>query len=181
MLFRSVAADSQGKMSADCSAVQQQQFSATENSVNLNSYKFAKPRIYVSNDYPDSKVPRIERLKNLVQTVGPKKRPEQYNALLTRLLRYSVPLPKKKEDKIVEVRLNSMTVSPSLKLAELNLDGLSVYALADTGSSHCLLTVETFAKLQNALLLPVKVTMKVAGSVMNDNVIGQTKIGRAHV
>ena len=62
----------------------------------------------------------------------------------------------------------------SLKLAALNLEGLSVYALADTGSSHCLLTVETFSRLENALLLPVKVTMKVAGSVMNDNVIGKT-------
>ena len=159
---------------SDCSAGQQQQFSDTAVAVELNSYKFARPRIYVSNDYPDSEISRLERLRNLVLTVGPKKRPEQYNALLTRLLRLSLPLPKKKGEKIVEVKLNSMTASPSLKLAALNLEGLSVYALADTGSSHCLLTVETFSRLENALLLPVKVTMKVAGSVMNDNVIGKT-------
>lgn len=104
-------------------------------------------------------------------TVGPKCRTEEYNEKLSRLLQYSKPLKARKAKKTV-ITMNSMVVTPGLKLAKLAIEGRKLSALADTGSSHCLLTKETFLKLQNVFFEPVQVTMKVAGNVMNDNVIG---------
>ena len=49
-----------------------------------------------------------------------------------------------------------------------------IKALVDTGSTHCLMSVKTFQKFKDLPFTPLKVHMKVAGSVLHDNVIGST-------
>jgi hypothetical protein len=57
----------------------------------VNSYKFSRPRFYVQNQYPDSDLNVLERLKLIAQNVGPKQRSVAYNNMLTRLLEISKP------------------------------------------------------------------------------------------
>ncbi|MFN9981707.1 MAG: retropepsin-like aspartic protease, partial [bacterium] len=59
-------------------------------------------------------------------------------------------------------------------MASLKIEKLPIKALVDTGSTHCLMSVKAFQKLENLPFTPLKVHMKVAGSVLHDNVVGST-------
>ena len=75
------------------------------------------------------------------------------------------------------VVLNSMTsVIGEMKMVHFQLNNLDVSALADTGSSHSLITVDTFNKLKNMHIEPVEMIMKVAGLSLKNNVIGKTTL-----
>jgi hypothetical protein len=140
-----------------------------------NSYKFARPRIYVQNGYESADISAIDHLRYISANVGPKERTPAYNHFLDRQLQLSRPRNEKKSKGKKEVSLNNVDFSsPTLKLATLKVSDLPIKALVDTGSTHCLMSVKTFQKIQNLPFTPLKVHMKVAGSVLHDNVVGST-------
>ena len=141
--------------------------------VSLNSYKFPKPRMYIPNDFPKSGFTVLDRLKLLAKTVGPKERPEQYNEHLTRLLQFSKPKRVSNKKKQQEVLLNAVSSGATIKLVKLNFLSFSVSALVDTGSTHCLLSIEAYQKFKDKPFMPIKLHMKVAGHVLKDNIIGK--------
>ena len=149
--------------------------SQTKPNININSYKFSKPRIYVANDYPDSGETVLERLQYLAQNMGPKERTREYNDNVTRLMQLSKPNKIKKKPRTV-VSINSINNGPTVKLIKLNLKDISITALMDTGSTHCLISAENYQKLTGNYFIPMKLHMKVAGHVLKDNVIGKANI-----
>ena len=43
------------------------------NEADLNSYKFARPRVYVKNDYESADASPLDHLKFIASNIGPKK------------------------------------------------------------------------------------------------------------
>ena len=142
----------------------------------VNSYRFSKPRIYVKKDYKSAKYSHVEHLKFIAENVGPKDRTPAYDRLINGLLQTSV-LKSQKKGKKQEVSINSIDfAAPTLKTASFAVSGKSFSALIDTGSTHCLISVKSFQKLKGSLFTPLRVNMKVAGSVLRDNVVGSTTL-----
>ena len=52
------------------------------NEADLNSYKFARPRVYVKNDYESADASPLDHLKFIASNIGPKKRTPAYNQLI---------------------------------------------------------------------------------------------------
>ena len=140
--------------------------------VHLNSYKFAKPRLYIPNEYPSSDLNTLDRLKSLSSQVGPKARTPEYNDNLTRLLQLSKPKKLTKKLGSNKVELNSVSAGSEIRMINVKMQNCSMSALVDTGSTNCLISVETFQKLENRLHMPVKLNMKVAGHVLANNIVG---------
>jgi RNase H-like domain found in reverse transcriptase/Reverse transcriptase (RNA-dependent DNA polymerase)/Integrase zinc binding domain len=105
--------------------------------------------------------------------MGPKSRSVSHNEMLTKLLQLSKPRKATKRQPQM-VLLNNTAVSSELKLVDLDLSHIQIPALVDTGSSHCLITVETFQKLKGATFETAHLNMKVAGHVLKNNIIGRT-------
>ena len=139
----------------------------------LNSYKFARPRVYVKNCYESEDSSVLGNLKYISENIGPKSRTPAYNQFID----YQLRAPKSKKGKKVKpkgVSINNIDFSsPTLKLAEFSIGKLPIKALVDTGSTHCLMSVSTFRQL-NLSFQPLKIAMKVAGSVLHDNIVGTT-------
>jgi hypothetical protein len=51
-----------------------------------------------------------------------------------------------------------------------------VDALADTGSTHCLITADSFSKIPGTNFVPVQLNMKVACHTLKDNIVGATSL-----
>ena len=140
-----------------------------------NSYKFARPRVYVQNGYKSAESSAIDHLKYIATNVGPKERTPAYNQFLDWQLQLSRPKNGKKEKERKEVSINNIDFSsPTLKLATFHVASKQIKALVDTGSTHCLMSVKTFQGLKDLPFTPLKVHMKVAGSILHDNVVGST-------
>jgi dUTPase len=139
----------------------------------LNSYKFSRPRVYVKNCYESEDTSVLGHLKYISENIGPKSRTPAYNQFIDYQLR--APKPKKgKKGKPKGVSTNNIDFSsPTLKLAEFSIGKLPIKALVDTGSTHCLIAVSAFRKL-NLSFQPLKIAMKVAGSILHDNIVGTT-------
>ncbi|RPH78809.1 MAG: hypothetical protein EHM77_06570, partial [Planctomycetaceae bacterium] len=138
-------------------------------SADCNSYKFARPRVYVKNSFETADISRLDHLKYIATNVGPKGRTPAYSQFIDRQLQITKPARGKKTVK-KEVSINHIDFSsPSLKVANFQLLEVPVQALVDTGSTHCLLSVSTFQKLSGLHFTPLKVHMKVAGNVLKDN------------
>jgi len=103
--------------------------------------------MYMPNDYPSSGNTHLENLVYLSTQVGPKGRTSEYNDKLVRLLQASKPKRQSGKRKPKAVKLNSTSLGATVKQTELQLDELVLKALVDTGSTHCLLSVESFHKL----------------------------------
>jgi hypothetical protein len=95
--------------------------------------------------------------------------------MLTRLLQMSKPKLAGKR-KNTTVFLNSISAGSGLKLLKLDLNPLQIDALADTGSTHCLITADSFSKIPGTNFLPVQLNMKVAGHTLKDNIVGATSL-----
>ncbi len=94
---------------------------------------------------------------------------------IDRLLRPPNKPKKGKKGKPKVVSTNNVDfTSPSLKLAGFSIGKFPVKALVDTGSTHCLMSVNTFRKLSGLTFYPMKIDMRVAGSVLHDNIVGST-------
>jgi len=144
--------------------------------LSANSYKFARPRVYVKNCYESAGTSVLGHLKYISENIGPKSRTPAYNQFIDWQLKAPRPKKgKKAKPKVVSINAIDFT-SPTLKLAEFSVGKSPIKALVDTGSTHCLMSVSTFRKLSNLSLTPLKVDMKVAGSVLHDNIVGYTNI-----
>ena len=141
----------------------------------LNSYKFPRPRVYVKNCYESEDNSVVDHLKYISDNIGPKNRTPAYNEKIDRLLRPPNKPKKGKKGKPKVVSTNNVDfTSPSLKLAGFSIGKFPVKALVDTGSTHCLMSVNTFRKLSGLTFYPMKIDMRVAGSVLHDNIVGST-------
>ena len=144
----------------------------SENS-ELNSYKFSRPRVYVKNCYESDDISELGHLKYISENIGPKSRTPAYNQFIDWQLQAYRP-KKGKKSKPKGVSINSIDFSsPSLKIVEFSIGKTPIKALVDTGSTHCLLSVDTFRKL-NLSFQPITLAMKVAGGVLHDNIVGTT-------
>jgi hypothetical protein len=74
------------------------------------------------------------------------------------------------------VFLNSIIAGSGLKLLKLDLNPLYMDALADTCSTHCLITVDSFSKIPGTNFVTVRLNMKVAGHTLKDNIVGATSL-----
>ena len=141
----------------------------------LNSYKFSRPRVYVKNCYESDDTSELGHLKFISENVGPKSRTPAYNQFIDWQLQACKP-KKGKKSKPKSVSINSIDFSsPSLKLVEFSVGKTPIEALVDTGSTHCLMSVDTFRKL-NLSFRPLSLPMKVAGGVLQDNIVGLTSV-----
>jgi hypothetical protein len=95
--------------------------------------------------------------------------------MLTRLLQMSKPKLVGKR-KNTTVFLNSISAGSGLKLLKLDLNPLQVNALADTGSTHCLITADSFSQIPGTNFIPVQINMKVEGHTLKDNIVGATSL-----
>ena len=114
----------------------------------------------------------MDRLRYLSQNIGPKDRTQSYKDSVTRLLQLSKPKHVARDKQYI-VSVNSINTGPAVKLVHLDFDTFTVPALVDTGSTHCLISVEQYQKLSSILFIPLKLHMKVAGHTLKDNVIGK--------
>ena len=74
-------------------------------------------------------------------------------------------------------KLNNVDFSScSLRLVDFVVQNQFVKALVDTGALHSLMSVRTFQQLKGIEFTPLKVAMKVAGSVLQENVVGTANI-----
>ena len=71
----------------------------TAKNLEANSYKFARPRVYVQNNYESAEISAVDHLKYISTNIGPKNRTPAYNHFLDRQLQLSRPKSsnKKKE------------------------------------------------------------------------------------
>ncbi len=145
----------------------------SEDNVELNSYKFPKPRFYIPNLYKSERpMDTVELLSDIAWCVGPKERPLTYQDFLEDTLRKSVK-PKKAKAAV----LNSIETDPVfLKGINISIDKRKMVALMDTGSTHNLLAYDVFITLQNKSFTPVNMDMKVAGSTLSDNIVGKAQL-----
>ena len=156
---------------------QSEEFVAISSDPELNSYKFPKPRVYVKNSYESVEVPFLDHLKFISENIGPKNRTPVYNQFIDRQLLLSNPSNRKGKKQQKSVNINNVDFSScTLKLVEFSVQNLPIKALVDTGASHCLMSVKTFQLLKGVTFTPLKVAMKVAGSVMQENVVGTAQI-----
>ena len=145
------------------------------NNINCSSYKFSRPRLYTPNYFPDSGETIVDRLRYLSQNIGPKDRTQSYKDSVTRLLQLSKPKHVARDKQYI-VSVNSINTGPAVKLVHLDFDTFTVPALVDTGSTHCLISVEQYQKLSSILFIPLKLHMQVAGHTLKDNVIGKAQL-----
>ena len=159
---------------------QTEEFGGNSSVPGLNSYKFPKPRVYVKNSYESAEVPVLDHLKFISENIGPKNRTPVYNEFIDRQLLFSNPMKNlhgKGKKQMKGVNINNVDFSScSLKLVTFAVQNIPVKALVDTGASHCLMSVKTFQQLKGYLFTPLKVAMKVAGSVLQENVVGSAQI-----
>src|SRR5450830_965699 len=148
----------------------------SENYSDFNSYKFSRPRIYVKNDYKSARNSHLAHLQYIAANVGPKERTPAYSQFIDRLLLNSVHKTQKKK-KGSYILINNIDFSaPTLKVVKFTPSKMQINALVDTGSTHCLISVKFFQRLKEPKFTPLKVNMKVAGSVLRDNIVGSTTI-----
>jgi hypothetical protein len=142
----------------------------SEDNVELNSYKFPKPRIYNPNRYQSERpMDTFELLSDIAWHVGPKERPLTYQDFLEETLRKSI-----KPEKAKAAVLNSIKTDPVyLKGINISIDKKKMVALMDTGSTHNLLAYDVFVTLQDKTFTPVNIDMKVAGSTLSNNIVGK--------
>ena len=141
----------------------------------LNSYKYAKPRVYVKNNFPDTDKKQLHMLRDTAILLGTKNRPAHYNEYLNTLLSVSKKLsPKGKLKRSKKVcKVNSLSLpTGSMKMLDVKVEGIMYQSLIDTGSTHCLISVESFRKLGLTCFKPISMIMKVAGSSLKNNIIG---------
>jgi hypothetical protein len=138
----------------------------------LNSYKFPKPRHYVPNTTPDLVNDYLQNLLFISRNVGPKARNRKYLEIIDKLLTLSIPKkPKQKSEVILNL---TQTKNNTLKMINFQIEEQQINSLMDTGSSHNLLSVKSFKKLTNQISTPIKMNMKVAGSILKNNIIAKT-------
>ncbi len=147
----------------------------SEDNVELNSYKFPRPRFYNPNLYQSERpMDTLELLSDIAWHVGPKERPLTYQDFLEETLRKSVK-PKKAKAAV----LNSIETDPVyLKGINISIDKKKMVALMDTGSTHNLLAYDVFVTLQDKSFTPVNMDMKVAGSTLSNNIVGKAHLIR---
>ena len=114
-------------------------------------------------------------MRYLAQNVGPKERSREYNDSITRLMPFSKPRRVSKKTQRA-ISINTLNNGPTIKLVELYLNKFNIPALIDTGSTHSLISAESYQKIPRSFFTPVKLHMKVAGHVLKNDVIG-----RAHL
>ena len=61
-------------------------------------------------------------------------------------------------------------------MLDMTIQGVPFQSLIDTGSTHCLISVESFKRLGNQIFTPINMKMKVAGSALKNNIIGSTDL-----
>ena len=147
----------------------------------LNSYKFPKPRVYIKNSYPDTKVSQIDLLRDTAILMGTKERPSVYNEYLNTLLSLSKKRSVKRKIKLNKKQcvVNSLALpagTGTMKMLDIMIENNSLQSLVDTGSTHSLISVESFKRLGLIDYEPVSMTMKVAGSTLKNNIIGSTEL-----
>jgi hypothetical protein len=145
----------------------------SEDTVELNSYKFPKPRFYNPNRYQSERpMDTFELLSDIARQVGPKERPLTYQDFLEETLRKSIK-PKKAKAAV----LNSIETDPVyLKGINISIDKNKMVALMDTGSTHNLLAYDVFITLPDKTFTPVNMDMKVAGSTLSNNIVGKAQL-----
>ena len=152
-----------------------QQNECSVHSTELNSYKFSKPRVYVANDYKSLDRTNLDLLRDISLKFGGKIKSKSYDHMINGLL--ATEFKRKRSKRLKPVVLNSITSSiGEMKMLQIHLNNQDVGALADTGSSHSLITVETFNRLKITYFEPVEMVMRVAGSSLKNNVIGKTTL-----
>ena len=138
----------------------------------LNSYKFPKPRVYNPNLYESNGMSTTDLLVNITTLVGPKERPAEYVAFLNETLQKSV-----RPRKLKATSVNNIEEDPVyLKSISLTIDRKPISALMDTGSTHNLLSHAVFQTLQNRQFKPINMDMKVAGATLCNNIVGKTQL-----
>ena len=154
-------------------------FIPDENSddLELNSYKFPKPRVYNPNVYQSRQTDTTDILTDITANVGPKIRPAQYAAFLDEVLKKSIR-PKKQK----AVILNSIEHEVStLKAIDLTIDSKKLSALMDTGSTHNLIAYDVFQSLRNKDYTPVNIDMRVAGAILTNNIVGKVQLNATFI
>ena len=139
--------------------------------MHANSYKFSKPRIYVKNNFESESISTVNLLKDLSLNYGSKTRPESYDTYILQMQGRNSKKTKLFKGKVSLNLNNTLPVSMRMLTFEINLR--SILALADTGSSHCLMSVDTYMAIGAPELEPLKVVMHVAGATLKDNIIGR--------
>ena len=93
----------------------------------VNSYKFARPRLYIPNEYPITELTHLDKLVQLSTHIGPKLRTPEYNDKLVRLLMVSKPkrISKKKRSPIVQLN-SAKTAHSNIRLTQFGLDELKL-------------------------------------------------------
>jgi hypothetical protein len=59
-----------------------------------------------------------------------------------------------------------------MKMLDVKVEGIMYQSLIDTGSTHCLISIESFRKLGLTCFTPISMIMKVARSSLKNNIIG---------
>jgi hypothetical protein len=111
--------------------------------------------------------------------LGTKNRPAYYNEYLNTLLSMSKKLcPKRKLKRSKKIcKVNSLSLpTGSMKMLDVKVEGIMYQSLIDTGSIHCLMSVESFQKLGLTCFKPISMLMKVAVSSIKNNIIGSINL-----
>ena len=140
--------------------------------IEINSYKFQKPRIYNPNVYQSKETDTADILADITVNVGPKIRPAQYAAFLDEVLKKSVR-PKKQKAVILN---NIEHEASTLKAIDITIESKKLSALMDTGSTHNLIAYDVFQSLQNRSFKPVHMDMRVAGATLTNNIVGKVQL-----
>jgi len=113
--------------------------------------------------------------------MGTKEKPSEYNEYINTLL--SVSKKRSVKKKINSVRkqcvVNSLALpagTGTMKMLDIIINDDILQSLVDTGSTHSLLSVESFKLLGLTDYEPVNMSMKVAGSTLKNNIIGSTEL-----
>ena len=73
--------------------------------------------------------------------------------------------------------LNSLSIpSRNMKMLNVKINNVTFQSLVDTGSTHCLISVESFNKLSITNYERISMVMKVAGSSLKHNIVGCTTL-----
>ena len=123
-----------------------------DDTVELNSYKFPKPRVYNPNLYESNGMDTADLLNNITTLVGPRERPAEYVAFLDNALQKSI-----RPKKLKAISVNNMEEDTVyLQSISLTIDSKPISALMDTGSTHNLLAYTTFQSLNNRQFNPIR-------------------------
>ncbi len=105
-----------------------------------------------------------------------KNRPDHYHEYVSILISISKQMSPKSKifRKKVICHVNSLSLSyGSVKMLNVSIkDTVTIQSLIDTGSTHCLISIESFKKLRIDKFRPISMIMKVAGSSLKDIIIG---------